>query len=232
MKRIFAAVLALILAFSLLTACGDSSSDSDTNVNGGGDNNKSEDNNVIGGEAFEFGTDYINNNLKGDYHIIYDITTYENGETDSVTMEQIKTQDGYYFSSDGDGVLFIKNGAAYDMYVEYDGGYEKSGVSYTDDIVSAMMIGITGYMTTYAAFGSSLNKTGTQTVLGRDCVEYKFDYVYPVYGYKFKYTYYIDKATGVCLKFLTEVEGEGEKIGYEFECSTFETSGVKLPAYN
>lgn len=237
MKKIFAAVLVIALTLSLLTACSDNSNDINNNnnssdINDNGDNYENEDNNIGNGETFEFGVDYINNNLKGDYHIIYNITTYENGETDSIMMEQIKTQDGYYFSSDDDGMLFIKNGIEYDMYIEYDGEYEKSGISYTDDIVNSMMIGITGYMTTYAAFGSSLNKTGNQTIAGRDCAEYKFDYIYPVYGYKLKYTYYIDKATGVCLKFVMEVEGEGEKIGYEFECTAFETSGVQLPAYN
>lgn len=218
MKKIFTLALALILALSMLTACG-----GDSNDNGGGNN---------AGGAFEFGQDYINNNLKGDYWIIYNVTTYGDGETDSVTMEQIQTADGYYWSTDGDdGTLFIKNGDSYDVYVKSDDVYENTGATYTKDMVDLMMYSINMYMTTYAAYGDSLKKTGSETIAGRNCEKYAFDFTYPVYNYKFKYTYCIDKETGVCLKFNMTVEGAGEKMGYEFECAKFQTSGVSLPDY-
>jgi len=87
-------------------------------------------------------------------------------------------------------------------------------------------------MTTYVMYGDMLNKTGSRTVAGRNCDEYIFDYTYPGFGYKYQYTYCIDKATGVCLLVQIAIEGAGEKIGYEFECTKFETSGVSLPAYS
>jgi hypothetical protein len=217
-------ILAIVLSLSVLTACGGENGNSASSGSGDGSNNN--------GGAFEFGEDYISNNLKGDYQIIYNVTAYQDGETENITMEQIRTAEGYYWATGDDGVLFIKNGENYDLYVKNGDKYENSGILYPKDTAEIMMSSVSMYMTTYAAYGDSLNKTGSQTIAGRDCNEYTLDYTYPGFGYKYKYTYCIDKETGVCLKVQMAIEGAGEKIGYEFECTKFQTSGVSLPAYS
>lgn len=228
MKKIINLALALILALSLAACSGNNNGSSDNGNSDGKNPSQSDGNNV--GEAFIYGEDYINEKL-GDYHIVYNVTTYAGGESDSAVIEQIKTSEGYYYRQDSDyGVLFIKNGNQYDKYEEYEDTFEKSEMTYDENTLKLMMTALNTYMTTYAGFGSSLSKSGSQTVAGRDCVEYKYDYNYPGYG-NFKYIYCIDKETGVCLKFTMELNGAGEKIGYEFECTTFETSGVSLPNY-
>ena len=238
MKKTFIAVIGLILALSL-TACGsgnnnNSNTPSGNNSTPGNPADTNSGNNNVVGEDVEFNMDYINNNLPASYHIVYNITMHQNGETDGTTLEQIRTPEGFYFGQDeDDGMLFIKNGNNYDTYYGYDGEFENAGMAYTKDMVEAMMFGINGYMTTYTAFSSQLGKSvGSVTVAGRNCEKYTFkNSSVPGIGYKMDYTYYIDKATGVCLKVDMEIQGGGEKVGYEFEASKFETSGVSLPAY-
>ncbi|MCL2509386.1 MAG: hypothetical protein FWF05_09440 [Oscillospiraceae bacterium] len=247
MKKILLLVLALLLALSMAACGGGGDKDGENQPNGdgenidadsnNGDNNNGNDNgDIIGDGLFEFSEDFLKNSLQGDYHIIYKATTYGDGESESLTMEQIKTSKGYYYKSNDDsGKLFIKNGEAYDAYEEYDGVFENTEMQYSQMMVDIMMVGITGYMNTYSAFSSQLKKSGSQTVAGRSCTEYKFDYSMPGVG-KVKYVYCIDKETGVCLKFSVDAAGSvlsgHQKVGYEFECTKFQTSGVSLPAYN
>ena len=230
LKKQIVLVLALILTMTL-TACG----------GGGSKPPASSGNNTPSGNTstptpanvFEYGLEYIEKNLKDNYRIVYDITTYENGDTNSVTMEQIWAKEGFYFAQDGNGMLLIKNGDNYDMYADAGNGkYEKIPISYPKDAAEAMVIGITAYMNSYAVYGSMLKKDGSETVAGRDCEKYIMEYTYPVHNYKYKYTYSIDKATGVCLKFKMDLQGEGKKIGHEFIATEFQTSGVSLPKYN
>ena len=245
MKKLITLTLAVILTFTL-SACGggnsappgggnaDPPASSDNNAPSDDGNTPSNGgNNSAPGDVFGFGLDFIEKNLKDNYRIAYDITVYDDGESDSVSMEQIWTPEGIYFATDGEGMLLIRNGDEYDVYVDVgDGSYEKIPMSYPKDAAEAMVAGLTGYMTAYASFGSMLDRDGSETVAGRDCEKYSFDYTYPLYNYKFKYTYSIDKATGVCLKFKMDLQGDGQKVGYEFICTEFQTGGVSLPKYN
>jgi len=228
MKKLLAIALIAILALSLLTACNGNS-----NTPGGGGNNNSAGGNNSGGDKFEFGEDFIKNNLKGSYHIIYDISTFDNGAENKITMEYIQTDEGFYWSDgSSDGMLFIKNGDKYDVYFgDGDGKFMSLGMQYDKATAEAMMFGLSGYMTAYGAYGSQMNKVGNKTFAGRDCIEYTYDITAPVYNYKYKNSYYIDKETGVCLMVSMEVQGAGQKVGYEFEATKFVTSGVSLPSY-
>ena len=233
LKKLIVLILAIILVVSLAACSG-----------GGGKPPASSGNNPpssggtgggTGGapiDKFEFGVDFIENNLKDNYHIVYEITTYEDNESDTAVMEQIWTKEGVYFAAGGDGMLFIKNGEEYVMYYETGAGsFEKSPMNYPKEMVEAMISGLSMYMSAYASFGSELARDGSETIAGRDCERYTMDYKYPYLDYKLKYTYCIDKATGVCLKFKMDVQGEGKKVGYEFLCTMFKTSGVTLPKY-
>jgi len=212
-------IISVVLLFAL-TGCGkNDNTEKPSNSNNSGS-----------GDVFEYGQEYINNNLK-DYWLEYTITSYENGNTDSATMEVRKTEQGYYWAVDGSSMLFIKNGDKYDMYMESDGSYVNSGVQQEKDAVEGMMSGITTYMMGYAGYSSELKKSGTEVIAGRTCDKYIMEYSYPGYNYKYNYIYYIDKETGVGLKFTMDIVSGSEKVGYEFEATKFETSGVTLPSY-
>jgi len=209
-KKIIVLFLLLILAFSLVSC-------------GGGSNNKDSD-------KFEFGQDYINNNLKGDYWIIYNTTYWENGKSNTSSLEMIKTDKGYYYGEAGEnGVLYIKNGDKYDVYYQGGDAYESSGFQFDPEMVESMMLGITGYMNNYASYSSGMKKAGSETVAGRNCEKYTFGMTFPI---KYQAVYCIDKETGVCMKLTMEVDAGGQKAGYEFECTKFQTSNVSLPKYN
>ena len=224
---IVAGVIGLVAVGSILFLTVFSDSANTDNQN---NNTQNENNNNSKKESFEYGQDYINNNL-GDYLLVFNVKSYENGESDSTSIEIRKTKAGYYMSSGGSETLFIKNGDKFDVYMGSDGEFEKSGMQYDEDMVHAMMNVYTMYMSSYASYGSELTKVGTDTVAGRKCDKYSYEFTYPMYNYKYVYSYYIDKATGVGLKHTMELKGEGKKMGYEFEATKFETSGVSLPAY-
>jgi len=220
-----AVVVVIILCFVLLGS--GKKDETNNNSNGNNDDNSSINEN---NSDFAYGQDYIDQHLKGDYLIAYTVTTYSDGDSDSTTIEIRKTDKGYYYSADGSEILFIKNGDAFDMYSGSDGSFMKIGVSYDKETVQSMMLGV-AYMTSYASFATSLAKIGSGTIAGRACDKYEMDYSHPLYDYKFKYTYFIDKATGVGLKFSVDAASGGQKSGYEYEATKFQTSGVTLPNY-
>lgn len=223
MKKLLCCLLALILILSL-AACGGAEKPSE-------DPGEQID---PGTEKFEYGTDYINSKLAGDYSISYKVSSTESKEeTLTYTTTMIHTSAGYYLSMGGDSqLLFIKNGDSYDMYMyDSENGFEKvDGMTLSEDEVKTQTFAFSGYMTSYAQFEDSLKKVGSQTIAGRSCDAYAFDY--SGLGVAMKYEYCIDKATGVCMKFQISAstsEGSGQ---YTFECTEFLTSGVSLPAYN
>ncbi|MCL2706789.1 MAG: hypothetical protein FWE97_01285 [Dehalococcoidia bacterium] len=210
-KKLVTLALAITLALSLV-ACGGG--------NGSG-----------GGDRFEYGNgaDYIANNLKGDYSITY---RYSISGADSLELTCIRTSDGYYYDYGGSGVLYIKSGAKYDTYYgSADGGFIKVDFiePMTEDQVKAQFIFI-GWMSHYGSYASDMVKDGSETVAGRSCDRYKYTWSY--FGSSVKYTYCIDKATGVCLKYAYDVASGGQSGSLTFECIEFKTNGVKLPAYN
>ncbi|MDR2700162.1 MAG: hypothetical protein LBC12_05060 [Nitrososphaerota archaeon] len=185
-----------------------------------------------GDGSFDYGQNYIDNNLPDSYRIVFSITAYDSNEVISLPLEQIRTLNGYYFDTGvGDGLLFIKNGTIYDLYVlGSDGVYENSGVNFEQSYVENIMSDLWGYMTNYVAYQKSMMKVGSETVAGRACDKYSLTYTQPLYG-SVTYSCSIDKATGVCLKWTCDAQASGEKGGYEFVCTNFSTSGISLPTY-
>jgi hypothetical protein len=45
------------------------------------------------------------------------------------------------------------------------------------------------------------------------------------------YHYSVDKDTGVCLKYTMDISAGGEKVGFEFLCTQFNTTNAQLPQY-
>jgi len=220
MKKLLALLLVAVLTVSF-TAC--TGINMNSNSKDGGSGGK-----------FEYGQDYINKHMPESYWLVYNITTYyEDSGSDNSTWEQIKTPEGYYFSyGGGSGQLYITNGDNYDAYYKNsDDIYESAGYSVSKEDIESTMSLMMGYMTMYSAFSDTLKRDGNEKVMGKDCEKYTADYTIPFLGFSFKYSYCIDKSTGVCLKYTMELMGGGHKTGTEFECVKFETSNIKLPEY-
>jgi len=183
---------------------------------------------AVNDNNFPYGQDFVRNNMPDEYLIAYDVVYYERGVLRESSMEQIVTADGYYLGIDEKGTLYKKRGDNYDLYSTDGGSFVDTGRVYSKEAVELDMFGIYGYMATYDNFKSSLKEAGSEVLLGRECVIYSFEQSNPVIGFKSIYTYHIDIETGICLRFVTEVEGT-TKIGYELESTKFQTSGVKLP---
>jgi len=237
MKKIFTISLVILLAISLLSACGGNGSNNGDQA-GGNNNSANADNNGNndgGEEKFEYGKDYIAQNLKGDYSISY---KYTSGGESALTMAYAQTSEGYYYNYMGTEGLFIKNGDKYDTYQgTTESGFEK--VDFMDPIseedlkndgtYSAVFSMLDGFMIKYNENTSDMKKDGTATVAGRDCDKYTYQIAGA--GMAYKYSYYIDKATGVCLKWEYDMAAGGETGGMTFECTEFKTSDVSLPSY-
>lgn len=225
MKKRIALIMVLIMilaAVFTLAAC-------DGGNGGDGGNN---------GEKFGYGENYIKEHLTGDYWLIYTITADYGSGAESYTVEQRRVGKNYYFAvkdeyGDLEEMLFIQNGQMYDYYIrEYDDAEFKIVPGQFDEETAMIyMDAMLGYMAWYGASGDSFKRNGSETVAGRDCAKYTFDYTFPVYNYKYTYTYCIDKATGVCLKFSVTIKGAGEKFDNDFVCTKFQTTGVTLPKY-
>lgn len=190
-----------------------------------------------GGGTFEYGTDYIETHLGNNFWIIYTVTGYENGKTSLSTWEQKRTENGIYYAvtedGDKDEILFIKSGESYLIFdKDGDGEFVTYGDTQSKEMVELQLLLFNVYMGYYSSWGTSLSpqSAGSQTIAQRDCAKYTYEYNYPGYG-KFKYTFCIDKETGACMKVQAEVVEQGQKAGYEFECTKFQRGGVTLPDY-
>jgi hypothetical protein len=183
--------------------------------------------------GFPYGYEFMRSNIAEDYSIAYSVTTYSGDTSNVMIWEQRRTADGYYLEIGGEGgQLLVKNGDEYDLYEKDSSGlFQNRGISVAKETAEGMTSNFLQYMIIYSSFGEALNKVGSVTIMGRDCDQYAIDYTYPGNGFTYTYTYCIDKQTGVCLKFYTELIGEGERLGYDFECTQFQLKGVELPSY-
>ena len=180
---------------------------------------------------FNYDSAYIDEHLKGDYSITYKISSSGTGETTAIyDIKMMHTDEGYYISLDeGTEMLYIKNGDKYTLYMgnTKDGFIAYGEPTLTEEEVKSQSQMFLSYMTIYGDFKDQLIIDGSEVVAGRDCDRYDYDYL----GSKLKYEYYIDKETGVCMKFYIEGSGTEGFGQFTFECTEFITSGVTLPKY-
>ena len=224
MKKFLALTLVLILALSMLASCGLGEKLVNNVINGGDDD----------GDDTPFpygnGNDFIKENLKGDYSITYE---YSYGDEETLTVKTARTSEGYYFSYYGIESLYIKDG---DKYVAYQGSAEEGFTKIDflepmelEEVESYTAFG-TGFMSQYSSDISGMKRDGSETVAGRDCD--KYTYSIGAFGVGLKYSYSIDKATGVCLKWAYDLAAGGNSGSLSFTCTEFKTSGVTLPSYS
>lgn len=215
MKKIAASAIALLLVFSL-AACRASSPDEQSGT---------EIPSVQGSSANGSGRRYISDYVKGDCSITSRGSYY--GSEELYESKFIKTSAGYYYKTKEHEKLFILNqGGLYDTYVRAEEGFEKDNsvppkLQTQIEAEASLYIGFT----TRDSLSEDVVKTGSGTMLGRECDLYEYRYP-PHFDDLRDITYYIDKATDVCLK---SIQRDGKIL---YECTGFETSGVSLPAYN
>lgn len=127
--------------------------------------------------------------------------------------------------------MYIKNGDKFDTYYNSGDGFEKVNLvaPLTEDEVIDNLFFI-DMMWQYGDLSSDMKKDGSETIAGRSCD--KFSYQYVGIGAALKYVVCIDKQTDVCLKWTYDIASAGGSGGFSFECTEFKTSGVTLPSYN
>ncbi|MDD4125596.1 MAG: hypothetical protein PHW77_07740 [Eubacteriales bacterium] len=184
--------------------------------------------------GFEYGLDYITENLGDIYSITYQIINYSvDSEPETTTIEIARNEEGCYINFGEDySLLYVKDGDAYAMCLkdEETGDFVKVPETTVDeediDLTASLML---LYMAMYEDYAEELESDGTATVCERDCD--KFILESDFFEDSTKVEFYIDKATGVCLK-LTFDSSESIEDGYfEFECTSFSLEDVVLPAY-
>jgi len=183
-----------------------------------------------GNTSFPYSKDYVAAHLDPNHSITYQRT---NGSpTDPLVMTYIHTADGGYYASDGKGNehLFIKDSAS-GKYNAYEGtaatGFKKTGQTVdqaaVDDGVRAVSQILTKYVNVQVGGGRSQVLQGTEVILGRDCEKW-----FEELDESSTLTYWIDKETGVCLKWVSSLDGAAQYVATEFKTG----SGVTLPDHD
>jgi hypothetical protein len=214
----------------------DIESDGSEDIEGSEDTEEDEDTQGTDGteEAdFVYNTNYMTDHL-GSYSVTYKFTYFENGEeTESMTVLLKKNEEGYYFNLyDGQEIMYLKEGDEYIVCMkdEENGPFKKiDGYTMTEDDVKGSAEMVLTYMSFYSDYIDDLSNDGEETVCGRSCDKYFFDA--SEMGVSSKVEFYIDKETGVCLKYSVDASADGESGGFKFECTEFSLENVELPAY-
>lgn len=196
---------------------------------------ESDDNSDTGDTQFEYGEDYITSHLGDEYSIKYSLTSYDNGQaSNTYTVALSKNEKGYYVDLGGGAeYMYIKEGDVYVMCVrdEESSIFKKVSLfTMSEEEVKTSVEATLGYMAYYSYYTDNLEKDGTATVCGRTCVKYKLKSY--GWGASSSLVYYIDKETGVCMKYEAAIAAGGEYGSFTFECIEFSLSNVKLPAYS
>jgi hypothetical protein len=187
---------------------------------------------VQSNEEISYGEEYITHHL-GDYWLTYSFTSKSNGVAqDPVLISVARNQEGYYYKDNTGGeALFLKNGALYDIYTPNDQGQlEKvSGIQYEKESVEGFTSSFLNFMTIYEISKTDLVSDGSETIAGRLCDKYVYHSSFVDSAVDLKYS--IDKETGVCLRYNTQVLSGKDTGAFEFLATVFKTSGVTLPSH-
>lgn len=168
-------------------------------------------------------------------------------DSSEYTIAYIVSDKGYYYrsSEDEQGVLFVSRGNdRYDYY--YLDETARTKTLYLDNTYARH--DFTQYLLSFGTSYASdyFERKGTDKVAGRKCEVYEFDYAKAykkaasvagamlgedLSDYKFKYTYYLDSALGICLKQTYEASDGKESGAYGFEVTAFDDGPQSIDAY-
>jgi len=185
---------------------------------------------------FEYGNSFVKAKIGNNYKITYKYTYTEEGdEYGFFEKTMIYTPIGLYtalnFSNDSYiYYLYVKNNSGtYDYY--YGNPIDGFVLSETAEQLTEEERELETFleMTYYNTSKSKLKKNGADMILGRNCE--KYTYTIAAYGVTVTKTYWIDKATGVCLKYTWTDSIKGQSETANFECTEFKIGGVELPGF-
>ena len=223
----------LLLSFSLLlifvlVACEDSNS------------SESEDLETNKQQVEEKLVELANN---GGYEITYQYTSSDVASTSFATIGANGAYNWYYTGEKEEGIAFekyngltlyyvLKNGVwTYQYAYEYDANSSK----YNMDLTSQFGMFLQAY-----EFEDNLKKAKTGIVAGRTCDVYSYSVnakgqiIQSLVGVDATWSYYIDKETGICLKFEVSGDDGTNKSSASFEVTEFKTNatltGLKHPS--
>ncbi len=175
--------------------------------------------------AFE--TQLLSEDLPKEFKISYTVAM-ANAEA---FFSVIKTQNGILIASDAEEILLINAVDGYDVYLKDGGKFLLSPTSrpLATGYANEFLKEFEGICLAHRKYENSLEKTITASVCGRECDVYVFeknaDDAYC------KYEYYVDKETGICLKYTLDGKDAATQGKCEFVCTEFETNGISLPQY-
>lgn len=226
LKHSIAILLAVLLSL-LLVACGDKTEENENEKESKKNTSKTE---------MVYSDEYLNKHMPKEYRISYKIVTSDGDSKDQTsTVTLSKSNKGILLNIDGAQQLFIKSDKGYKMYsYDEDAGtwtdmstiYNEKGFLSEADVNNIVTV-YTNYMGYYSALRDEMKYDGKEEICGRKCEKYKYKGGIP--GYNAKYDIYIDKETGVCLKYTIAVKAEGEKANLNFEATEFVTEGIEIP---
>ena len=170
----------------------------------------------------------------------YEITSKSDGEDDVTVVIAFGAKDKVFYVNSGEEETYIdlSDDTKFIVYnKDEEGEWTKMSTPYddeyftkeqADEFVQAYFTLISSYMTQYQAFENLEATKSSETVAGRSCDKYTVKQA--TIGYSINYSFCIDKATGICMKWT--VEGNStEGSGYaSFECKEFKTNyTITLP---
>ncbi len=170
----------------------------------------------------------------------YEITSKSDGEDEETVVIAFGAKDKVYYVNSGEEETYIdlSDDTKFVVYSkDEEGEWTKMSTPYddeyftkeqADEFAQAYLTLISSYMTQYQAFENLEATKSSETVAGRSCDKYTVKQA--TIGYSINYSFCIDKATGICMKWT--VEGNStEGSGYaSFECKEFKTNyTITLP---
>ena len=178
----------------------------------------------------------------GGYEITYKYSSSEEA-TSFATIGSSGAYSWYYTGNKDEGIAFEKYNGLTLYYVLKDGEwkyqyayeYDASSSKYNMDLTSQFSMFLQAY-----EFEDNLKKAKTGTVVGRSCDVYTYSVnakgqiIQSLVGVDATWSYYIDKETGICLKFEVTGDDGVNKSSSSFEVTEFKTTasitGLKHPS--
>ncbi|NCA68155.1 MAG: hypothetical protein EOM87_08865 [Clostridia bacterium] len=165
----------------------------------------------------------------------YTIRVSEGAEVQYMTFIQNTT--GCFFASYEtpadvlDGSLVILNGSGYKWYQIEDGKRTFLYESQNDDDATQFFGNIIQlYFASHAYYAEDdFHQKSTATVAGRDCTVYSYSYSW--LDTSIEWDYYVDDATGVCLKYIGSANDSGERGSFVWETTELVLGEVSLEPY-
>jgi len=180
-----------------------------------------------GVDVLPYTKDYIDQHLTGDFAVSYDSVTEGSGTAERYALT--RTAEGYYLEAVTTVMLYLKSGDGYDCYMRLSDGKFQKVAPATQAQVDSSVAAVTDMFVQHVGQSWGLKYAGTETIAGRDCDKYAAEV--PSGGGSLTVAYWIDKATGVCLKYdyISHSPGETQNLG--FVALEFKTSNVTLPSH-